>query len=508
MPQVLLSTCENPNPDEFSPLITVLACNGSQECIVELLRSGCDPLKSYHVDLDDATRSVDTCSDKRPEIASNLKSASAAKLPVTSYQEAVAVGAMKPVKVEAASHAVSFHPRPAASAASRGSGVGGMRVCCALDAAAYYGMLPAFKFLLQACKKRLTLLHCKSCAAAAAATDQLSIIQHLNEEVISDPDDLFWPEAAAVAAASDHCMSLQYLMSSSRRSWMLPLNCSLSPCARSNVLHVAASHRSHRVLIACCNLARVSQPSSLSLAAAKLLDPWGQLFRSTDSNGCTALHVAVCSGCSVVAMSALVSCAKDTLNEKDNKGRSALHIASGELQLSSVKALLSMGADFLAKDGCGQSAAHVAVAACSLQQAQHTDPNVCASLQQRCLDIIKCLFEQSQNAALPAASVAASASSLMSESASAGDPLVVAAARSGLHDVVAYLLDMDRSCVHSKGRRGDSVLDLYLSTKSSSGLDLLQQRGLMSAMDYASAPRRNAGFNPAHTLKPFWQARR
>jgi len=167
------------------------------------------------------------------------------------------------------------------------------------------------------------------------------------------------------------------------------------------------------------------------------------------------------------------------------------------LQLSSVKALLSMGADFLAKDGCGQSAAHVAVAACSLQQAQHTDPNVCASLQQRCLDIIKCLFEQSQNAALPAASVAASASSLMSESASAGDPLVVAAARSGLHDVVAYLLDMDRSCVHLKGRRGDSLL----------GLDLLQQRGLMSAMDYASAPRRNAGFNPAHTLKPFWQAR-
>jgi hypothetical protein len=168
-----------------------------------------------------------------------------------------------------------------------------------------------------------------------------------------------------------------------------------------------------------------------------------------------------------------------------------------------------MGADLLAKDSFGQSAAHVAVAACSLQQAQHTtDPKVCAGLQQRCLDIIKFLFEYSQHAAFPATRVAASASSLMSESASSGDPLVVAAARSGIHDVVAYLLDMDRSCVHAKGRRGDSVLDLYLSTKSSKGLDLLQQRGVMSAFDYASAPRRNAGFNPAHTLKPFWQARR
>jgi ankyrin repeat protein len=251
----------------------------------------------------------------------------------------------------------------------------------------------------------------------------------------------------------------------------------------------------------------MSQPSSLSLAAAKLLDPWGQLFRSPDINGCTALHVAVCSGCSVAAISALVSLAKDTLNEKDNQGRSALHVACGELQLSSIKALLSMGADLLAKDGCGQLAAHVAVAACSLQQAQHTDPNVCAGLQQRCLDVIKCLFEHCQNAVLPAASVAASATALMSESASAGDPLIVAAARSGLHDVVAYLLDMDPSCVRLKGRRGDSVLDLYLTTKSSRGLGLLQQRGLMSAMNYASAPRRNAGFNPAHTLKPFWHAR-
>jgi hypothetical protein len=27
-------------------------------------------------------------------------------------------------------------------------------------------------------------------------------------------------------------------------------------------------------------------------------------------------------------------------------------------------------------------------------------------------------------------------------------------------------------------------------------------------MEYASAPRRNSGFDPAHTLKPFWHARR
>ena len=95
----------------------------------------------------------------------------------------------------------------------------------------------------------------------------------------------------------------------------------------------------------------------------------------------------------------------------------------------------------------------------------------------------------------------------MSESSSSGDPLVVAAARAGVDDVVAYLLDLDPSCARARGRSGQSVLDVYLSSKSSRGLDLLQQRAVLSAMEYASAPRRNAGFNPAHTLKPFWQVK-
>ena len=85
--------------------------------------------------------------------------------------------------------------------------------------------------------------------------------------------------------------------------------------------------------------------------------------------------------------------------------------------------------------------------------------------------------------------------------------MVVAAARAGIDDVVAYVLDLDPSCARSRGRSGQTVIDVDLACKSSRGLDVLQQRALLSAMDYASVPRRNAGFIPAHTLKPFWQAR-
>jgi hypothetical protein len=117
-----------------------------------------------------------------------------------------------------------------ASGAAAAAVVDGTRVACALDAAAYYGLLPAFELLLQSCKRRLTLQQCKSCAAAAAAADQLPIIQHLQANVICDVDAMLWPEAAAIAAASDRCAFLEHIISTSRRSWMMPLNCSLAPC--------------------------------------------------------------------------------------------------------------------------------------------------------------------------------------------------------------------------------------------------------------------------------------
>jgi hypothetical protein len=137
---------------------------------------------------------------------------------------------------------------------------------------------------------------------------------------------------------------------------------------------------------------------------------------------------------------------------------------------------------------------------------QLTDPKSRAALQQRCLDIIKLLFEATHSPLSPAAATAAS--SLMSPTPPCREPLVLAAARAGADGVVAYLLDVDPTCARAKGPGGQTVLDVYLTSKSSRGLDLLQQRGLLTAMDYATAPRRNAGFDPAHTLKPFWQARR
>ncbi len=169
-----------------------------------------------------------------------------------------------------------------------------------------------------------------------------------------------------------------------------------------------------------------------------------------------------------------------------------------------MKLLLNAGADVLVRDASGQTTAAAALAACSVQQAQLNDPKARTMLQQRCLEIIKLLF-QSISPPSPAPSVAAS---LMAHSPPSCDPLIVAAARAAIHDVVEYLLDTDPSQMRAKGRDGLTVLDVYLASKSSSGIDILQRRGLLSAMDYASAPRRNAGFDPAHTLKPFWQARR
>lgn len=499
--QAVLSSCSNPNPDQFSPLITVLACNGSALCITTLLRAGCDPLKSYPLNLDDLSRSARA--DSKRDALPSRDNAAVPPRPSSSYSQAVAVGA---IKRDAAPPPAAAHHGAAAAAVPGVTRNNRVRVYCALDAAAYYGLLPAFKVLLEACKRKLTLHHSKSCAAAAAAADQLIILQQLLAEVIGDADDMFWPEAAAVAAASDHWSCLQYILSSSARSWTLPLDCSLSPCARSNILHIAATRRSNRVLTACCDLARASPPPQHPRIDAQSFDPWSKLFRSPDCNGCTPLHVAVSSGCSHVAIAAMVAYAADTLDARDGKGRSVLHTACDNMMAECVKVLLSMGASRTLKDDAGLSAAALAVQACDMQQSVLTDPKARATLHQRCLGIIKLLFESS-HPTTPALSSAAVAAALMSESSSSGDPLVVAAARAGVDDVVAYLLDLDPSCARARGRSGQSVLDVYLSSKSSRGLDLLQQRAVLSAMEYASAPRRNAGFNPAHTLKPFWQVK-
>jgi hypothetical protein len=181
------------------------------------------------------------------------------------------------------------------------------------------------------------------------------------------------------------------------------------------------------------------------------------------------------------------------------------------MQTGAVKLLLSAGADRLAQDSSGQSTAAAAVAACSAQLAQCSDSKSRAASQQCCLDVIKLLFQPTHSHVPPcpaAATAAAISASFSSRSPPSRDPLVVAAARAAVHDVVAYLLDLDPSCLRAKGPGGETVLDVYLACKSSTGLDMLQRRGLLSAMDYASAPRRNAGFDPAHTLKPFWQAKR
>jgi hypothetical protein len=221
----VLSSCPAPNPDDFSPLITVLACNGSQACIAALLRAGCDPLKPYRLNLDDAARGANVTDPTAAAVAPKVASAAAAR-PSSSYREAVAIGAKKPKPVPELPQAAAA---PASAAAVAGSALDRTRVACALDAAAYYGLLPAFELLLEACKRRLTLQHCKSCAAAAAAADQLPIIQHLHANVIGDADGMFWPEAAAIAAARDHCSLLQHLLSLSSRAWMLPLDCSVAP---------------------------------------------------------------------------------------------------------------------------------------------------------------------------------------------------------------------------------------------------------------------------------------
>ncbi len=428
---------------------------------------------------------------------------------MSSYSEAVAAGAARNA---AAAAAANTRCSGAAPAQARASGGRGARTCCALDAAAYYGLLPAFKLLLEACKRKLTLHQSKSCAAAAAAADQVSILQQLHADVICDTDDMFWPEAAAVAAACDHSSSVTYLLSASSRSWTQPLACSVSPCPRSNLLHVAAAHTANRVIASCCSLARASLastrcPATRPRADAQSLGPWSQLFLSPDTNGCHPLHVAIRSGCSDAAIAAMVSCETGTLDARDGSGSTPLHAACASMRLDTVKVLLSMGASRLLKDARGQSAAAAAVDACSAQQTQLTDPATRAALQQRCLSIIKLLFETPPNPAAAAPSAAAIAASLMAAPAPSSDPLVVAAARVSIDDVVAYLLDLDPSCSRAKGRGGHSVLDVYLSNKSSSGLDLLQQRSLMSAMDYASASRRNAGFDPARTLKPYWQAK-
>lgn len=501
MIQAVLSSSSNPNPSHFSPLITVLACNGSVPCITALLRSGCDPLKSYPLNLDDLPRGAHA--DSKRDALPSRDNPAVAPRPSSSYSQAVAARAKK---LDAAPLPAPAHDSGVAAAAVPGVAENKrVRVYCALDAAAYYGMLPAFKVLLAACKRKLTLHHSKSCAAAAAAADQLIILQQLLVEVISDADEMFWPEAAAVAAASDHWSCLHYILSSSTRCWTLPLDCSLSPCARSNILHVAASHRSTRVLAACCDVARASPPPQHPRIDAQSFDPWSKLFRSLDCNGCNPLHVAVGSGCSHVVIAAMVAYAGDTLDARDGRGRSVLHTACDNMHAECVKMLLSIGASRTLKDNTGLSAAALAVQACDVQQSVLTDPKARAVLHQRCLGIIKLLFETRHPTAPPHSS-AAVASSLMSESSS-GDPLIVAAARAGIDDVVAYLLDLDPSCARARGRSGQSVLDVYLSSKSSRGLDLLQQRALLSAMDYASAPRRNAGFNPAHTLKPFWQVK-
>lgn len=203
----------------------------------------------------------------------------------------------------------------------------------------------------------------------------------------------------------------------------------------------------------------------------------------------------------------MAACARDTIESRDLRGRTALLVACDAMQAGCVKVLLSAGADALAQDASGQSTAAAALAACGAQQAQLTDSKSRAALQQRCLDIIKLLFQPSHihNPTRPRHSPAAS---LVSHCPPSRDPLIVAAARSGLHDIVCHLLDTDPSQFRAKGQNGHTVLDVYLAAKSSAGLDLLQRRGLLSAMDYASAPRRNAGFDPACTLKPFWQARR
>jgi hypothetical protein len=130
---------------------------------------------------------------------------------------------------------------------------------------------------------------------------------------------------------------------------------------------------------------------------------------------------------------------------------------------------------------------------------------VCVQLQFCLLAVLSSIWLTSLRRS-PAAATAAS--SLMSPTPPCREPLILAAARAGADGVVAYLLDVDPTCARAKGPGGQTVLDVYLTSKSSRGLDLLQQRGLLTAMDYATAPRRNAGFDPAHTLKPFWQARR
>lgn len=372
---------------------------------------------------------------------------------------------LQQAKRDAAPKAVAFDSSSAAAAARVG-GRGGRRVCSALDAAAYYGLMPAFKLILEASKRKLTLQHCKSCAAAAAASDQVSIIKLLMAEVVGSADDMYWPEAAAVAAASDHWQSLQYMMSASPRSWPQPVICSLSPCARSSILHVAAAHQSNRVLVACCSHVRASQPPP---SDAKL-DPWAYLFRAVDCSGSTVLHVAVTRGCADATIAAIASCACDTLNARDCSGSSVLHIACSLMRLDTVKALIAMGADRTAKDGSSRSAAAVAVAACSAQQAQHNDPKARTALQQRCLEIVQLLFDAP---CVPSLSGTITAT-LMSACAS-GDPLVVAAARAGIENVVGYLLDKDRACAHAKGRGGECVLDVFLSSKDSRGIDLLVQ---------------------------------
>jgi hypothetical protein len=196
------------------------------------------------------------------------------------------------------------------------------------------------------------------------------------------------------------------------------------------------------------------------------------------------------------------------LEISDGMGRSALFIACESTRTDLVKVLLSMGADRFIKDGSGQTTASVVVDACNALQAQATDPKSRAALHQRCLDIIRLLFESPGALSSSSSSTERVSSFFLSSLAPSGDPLLIAAARAGIDVVVAYLLDIDQSCVRFKGRGGDTVFDVYLSCKSSTGLDLLLQRGLVSAMEYASAPRRNSGFDPAHTLKPFWHARR
>jgi hypothetical protein len=226
--QIVLLSCPTPNPDDFSPLITVLACNGSQACIEHLLRAGCDPLKPYRINLDDAPRGADIAVLTR-DAAAPKAAVSAPARPSSSYREAVAIGAMKSMSSSDAPKAVAVRVTSGAAAAAAVDSVSDFtRMTCALDAAAYYGLLPAFGLLLEACKRRITLQQSKSCAAAAAAADQLTIIQHLHATVIGDADSMFWPEAAAIAAARDRCELVEYFTSLSSRAWMQPLNCSVA----------------------------------------------------------------------------------------------------------------------------------------------------------------------------------------------------------------------------------------------------------------------------------------